>query len=346
MVSRPVGVKSMHAGRLVLVVAFAALALPAGGSHAAATEGGAELRVAAVSGDHPKIDVALDFSTVAREPGRVVLYEPLGFKVYPTRPDGSIVGRATLTAANSAFGTPTYASLAGDVIAQDPPAQSTCGVSTPIGLWQLELTLVGQPFDVPLLLDGPAASPVPHNGAIALCVPATSDGAPLPILSLAFSLDGIPPPSRRGAYLWRAVVTPLAADRRTLRPEAAYELRATIPVAHRLTLTGARVAGSAIVVLRGRLTAAGRPRAGVFLRLVRLSRMVTPTGTRVADVVVGWTTTHRDGSYALRTRATGTRTFRVVADPTSGPCQGPSIAPAGCLAVTFPPASSDPVTVR
>jgi len=332
--------------RMSVALLLALPALSTVGTSVAESSGGAELRVAAVSGDHPEIDIALDFSTVGRQPGRVVLYEPVGFKVYPIRPEGSVIGRASMTAANSAFGTPTYSSLAGDVIAHEPPAQATCGAATPIGLWELELTLVGQPFEVPLLLDGPAASPVPNGGSIALCVPATSDGAPLPVLSLAFTLDGIPPPSRRGSYLWRAVVTPLASDRRTLRPQAAYELRAIVPVSHRLALSAARTPGSQVVLFRGRLTAAGKARAGVFVRLVRLSRTVTPAGVRVDDAVVGWTTTRRDGTYSFRTRVIGTRTFRAAADPTSGRCHGPSIAPAGCLAVTFPAVESDPLTVR
>jgi len=233
---------------VAFVLAFAVFTV---GASAAGTGGGAELNVAAVSGDHPEVDIAFDFSTVGSEPGRLLLYEPVGFKVYPARPEGSVVGRASLTAANAAFGTPTYSSLAGDVIAHEPPAQSTCGAAPPIGLWQLELTLVGQPFDVPLWLDGPSASPVRNGGSIALCVPATAGGAPLPILSLAFSLDGIPPPSRHGSYLWRAVITPLASDRRTLRPQAAYELRAIVPVTHRLALSAARTPGSQFVIFRG-----------------------------------------------------------------------------------------------
>ncbi|HEU5372235.1 MAG TPA: hypothetical protein VFU51_07600 [Gaiellaceae bacterium] len=333
---------AIRLGVLLVTAALAVSTVASGATHA-----GAELRVGAVSGDHPEVDISFDFWTVAREPGRVVLYEPVGFNVYPNRPAGSIVGRASLIAANSAFGTPTYSSLAGDVLAHDPSSQATCGAPSPIGLWDLELTLVGQPLEIPLLLDGPsAASPAPSAGSIALCVPVTADGAPLPIVSLAFSLDGIPPPSRHGSYLWRAVVTPLGADRRTLQPSAAYELRATVPVLHRLTLTGARSPGSRAVVLGGRLTAAGKARAGVSIRLVRLSRVVTPGGIRVDDAVLGWTTTGRDGSYSFRTRATGTNTFRADAEPTSRPCRGPSIAPAGCLAVTFPSVDSDPVTVR
>src|SRR5207249_7806895 len=127
-----------------------------------------------------------------------------------------------------------------------------------------------------------------------LCVPAiVPGGVPLPIESLELTLDGIPPPARHGVYVWHAVVTPLAPDGRTLRADAAYELRATVPVPHRLTLTGARRAATKLVLLHGRLTADGRPRTHVPIRIVRLLRGVTPGGVSVDDAVLGWTTTGR-----------------------------------------------------
>ena len=161
-----------------------------------------------------------------------MVYAPSGFTIYPVRPDGSRVGTAFVTAANSSYGTSTYATLAGDLVAQQPAPQPGCDVPAPVGLWQLELSLLGQPFDFPLLLAAPAPSdPVPAAATIVLCVPSVPPaGSALPIRSLDLSLAGIPPPTRNGTYVWRALVTPVAPDGRTLRPEAAYELRAAVPV--------------------------------------------------------------------------------------------------------------------
>jgi len=333
--------------RSIAAIVLSALALCAAGA-ASSSAPDAELRVAALGGDSPEVDLSLDLAGGARQPGLIVLYEPAGFRIYPVRPPGSIVGRAFVTAASSSYGTPTFSTLAGDVVAQAPDPVSPCSAAPPIGRWQLELSLLGQPFDIPLQLYGPsAADPVRSAGTVALCVPGiVPGGVPLPIASLDLSLDGIPPPARHGSYVWRAVVTPLAPDGHTLRPETAYELRATLPVPHRLTLTGTRPAGTTVVLLHGRLTANGKPRPDVPIRIVRLSRAVTPGGVSVDDVLLGWTTTARAGTYSFRAHASRTPTFVVVAEPTSGPCRGPAIAPAGCVASTFPATQSDPATIR
>src|SRR5207244_1395658 len=95
----------------------------------------------------------------------------------------------------------------------------------------------------------------------------------LPIRTLGLSLTDVDPPTRHGSYLWRAVVTPLATDRKTTKPEHAYELRAVVPVPDELTLTGTYLPRRHAVLLHGRLSANGSPRPVSDAHGTRLHRV-------------------------------------------------------------------------
>jgi hypothetical protein len=85
--------------------------------------------------------------------------------------------------------------------------------------------------------------------------------------------------------------------------------------------------------------AAGKPRAGVAVRIVRLIRIISSTGFRIADRGVGWSVTTRSGAFALRVRARPGATYVAVAPATSGRCAAPCVNP------TYPGVQSDPVTL-
>jgi hypothetical protein len=155
--------------------------------------------------------------------------------------------------------------------------------------------------------------------------------------ALRLSLGSLAPPSVRGLYRWRATVTPLAPDGRSLLPAKAYEARAVVPVPHLLTLAASPASGK--VVLHGLLTAAGKPRANVAVHIVRLARIITSTGFRIADRGVGWALTTRSGAFALRVRVRPGATYVAVAPATSGRCAAP------CVSATYPGVQSDPVTL-
>ena len=73
---------------------FAALAL--GGAASAHLLGdpnsSSQLRVDAGIGLHAEIDVTLDLAGEPDPPGRITIYVPRGFQIYPSRPAGSTVG--------------------------------------------------------------------------------------------------------------------------------------------------------------------------------------------------------------------------------------------------------------
>lgn len=350
----------MQSGRRILLAALVMLvglvlgAEPAATRRAVATswQGDAQLRITSSDGSYPEVHLALDLATDAGAPGQITIYVPRGFAIYPDRPTGSAVGSVAITAQDDSYGTSTQSTLAGDIVAQPPAATTpTCAVGAYTGIWQLELSLLGQPLDVPLYVANTDAGDPPGAATkLILCAPTlpTADPASaraFPISTLDLFLSDLEPPQHRGSYLWRALVTPLAPDLKTLLPNHTYELRAVVPVPHRLTLSGRYFSAKHLAVLHGRLTANGAPRAHVLIRVVALVRRVTPGGAIAQDRIAGSTRTTATGAYSLRAPMRKTTGFVAVAQSTTSRCQGPRIAPAGCQNTTLPAIQSDSITV-
>ena len=350
----------MQSARRIVLAALVTLVGLMLGAEPAATrptsasswEGEPQLRITSSDGSYPEVHLALDVATDSGAPGRITIYVPHGFAIYPDRPAGSAVGSVEITAQDDSYGTSTESTLAGDIVAQPPSTTApTCAVGTYTGIWQLELSLLGQPLDVPLYVAGTDANDPPGAGTkLTLCAPTLPSSDPssaraFPISTLDLFLSDLEPPRHHGSYVWRALVTPLAPDRKTPLPSHAYELRAVVPVPHRLTLTGRYVPANHVAVLRGRLTANGAPRAHVSIRIVALVRRVTPTGAIVQDRIAGSTRTTATGAYSFRAAMRKTTGFLAVAQVTATRCQGPRITPAGCQSTTLPAIQSDPITV-
>ena len=298
------------------------------------------LTVGVQDGEYPELGVTLE--TAERGPPvRLVLYAPHGFLLYPNRPEGSPIGSAMLFAADD-FGSASV--LTGQIVAvpNAPDAAPGCGPAPRDALWQLELSLVGQRLEVPI-----SVSTAGIDTRLDFCIPTlpTADGAVLPIRKLALTLDDLEPPAVPGRYLWRAVVTPLAPDRRTALADHAYEVRALVPVPHRLSLRGRYVAGSHTAVLTGRLSDGDTPHGGVRIEFISLVRKITAKGVRIDDSYAGSTRTSASGTYTFRKRIRKTTGFLAFVENAVGGCAGPSAAPAGCLSTTTTGLDSEPVTV-
>ncbi len=276
------------------------------------------------------------------------------FQLYPDRPPGSAVGTVSIGAEDSSFGTPTDSSLAGDIVAQQldaaaEEAAQPCSPGKHVALWNLQLSLLGQPLDVPLYLARTGAGDPPGRRLkLVLCAPTLPAQDPasaraLPISFVSLSLAEVAAPRALGSYLWRAVVTPLAPDRRTLRQGRAYEVRALVPVPNRLTLGGRYSAGQAI--LTGRLTAGGKPRARVQVRIVKLTRVITPSGIAFRDAIAGFVRTDGTGRFTFRAKLPKPAGFVAFVDEGSTRCSGRSIAPGGCKGTSIAGTGSEAVTV-
>jgi hypothetical protein len=339
-----------------LLALLALLLVGSAGSHAAsssrtalASGEGAWFAVDPVGGDYPELDLSLSFGDGAA-PARLVLYVPAGFQLYPNRPAGSPVGQAEAFAADGSFGIGGAAFLGGPIVADQNSADAApgCGRGDRLALWRLQLSLLGQPLDVPIAIS-PAGPDAPQGAALKLelCLPQlpAADGALLPIDELRVSLDQLEAPSARGSYLWHAFVTPVAPDRRTPLPERTYELRALLPLPHLLTLNGRYRPASHTVLLRGRLTGAGQARPGVRVSFIRLIRRVTPRGVVYQDSWVGSARTDAGGSFTFKSPLRRTAGFVAVVRDSLGRCSGASLAPGGCASTSTTGTASEPVTV-
>ncbi len=284
--------------------------------------------------------------------GHITVFVPRGTEIYPIRPPGAAVGDASLVASDTSFGGNTESTLEGQIVSGPLPATpQTCTTQPPTAVWLLQLSLLGQPYTIPIYLSPATTGDPPDAGyKLELCAPllpqtGNATPLPLPITSLLLQIPDIVPPTSTGLYVWRALITPFAPDRHTLLPAATYELRATTPVPYQLTLHGRYNRRTHLVNLNGRLTAGRAPRAHVPIEVTALVRRVTNTGVQFLDYRAGRTRTTTSGSYALRTRLRRTTGFFATADPTTTSCPPPSPAPAGCLSSTYPGAQSDPITI-
>ena len=340
-----------QASALVFLAVAGALASSTRAS-STAWHGEALLAVTSVGGYYPELHISLDFPVGGAAPAQIVVYVPRGFPIYPDRAPDSSVGSVQLTAMDDSYGSFTDSTLSGDIVAQAPPTTAvSCAPGPYISVWQLELSLLGQPFDVPIYVERTTASDPPGSATkLVLCAPTLPSADPstaraFPISTFDLFLDDITKPSTHGSYLWRAVVTPLAVDRKTSRPAHTYELRASVPVPNRLTLSGKVVRATHTATLSGRLTGNGAPRSHVSIAIVALARRVTPTGVHADDRTVARTTTTSSGTYRVRVAIKGPTTFTAVAVQTFSRCKGPAIAPGGCVSTTTAPTESDPLAL-
>jgi hypothetical protein len=340
-----------HVSALALLAVAAAFASSTR-AESASWHGEALLAVTSVGGYYPELNISLDLPVGGAAPAQVVFYVPRGFPIYPDRAPGSSVGSVQLTAMDDSYGSYTDSTLSGDIVAQSPSTTAvSCTPGPYVGVWQLELSLLGQPFDVPIYVEPTTAGDPPGSATkLVLCAPMLpsadpSSGRAFPISTLSLSLDDITKPSSHGSYVWRALVTPLAVDRKTPRPAHIYELRASVPVPNLLTLNGKVVRGARAATLSGRLTGNGAPRSHVSIAIVARVRRVTPTGVQFDDHIVAHATTTSSGAFRARAPLKGPTTFSAVAEQTVTRCRGAAVAPAGCVSTTTAPTESEPLVL-
>jgi hypothetical protein len=281
-------------------------------------------------------------------PGRLTIYIPRGFALDSDDPAGTPVGFAELfltEGLQAADGTIATAPLDAARAAEG----RSCSGREPIAGWLLHLALGKRRIDVPVFVSSATTGdPANADARLDLCLsPLASlgDGRVPAVFGIALAFDGFLAPMAPGGYVWRAVVTPVGSDERGLRPGSAYELRATVPVPQRLTLSGRYLARDETVTLTGSLQARGRVRARVPIEVVRLDRVVTERGVVVRDATVALVATSVEGRYSVRMRARRTAGYLARAWPVGRTCQQSALAPAGCVSATVAGAESDPITI-
>ena len=343
----------MRGRRLAVLLALAAALLPIGASSGAQASGDAPTLLVRVADDPdwPGLELVFDFGS-AGNPASVSLFPPASFELYPVRPRGRVIGRAVVYAGDFSYGSSATTLLSGPIVADSMDAVSeakaaACSPGQHIAVWRVQLSLLGQPFELPIYIASAGrdqGDPTPRF-RLDLCAPPLPGGdAALPIVGLAFSLEDLEAPRTAGLHVWQAVVTPLAPDQRSSLPDRIYELRATVPVPHRITLVGRYAAKDRRAVLTGRLSATGRPRPGARVYFVALVRRVTPNGVVFNDRLAGSTLTGANGAYQFRTRISQTTGFVAIVPEAVVACPG-SQMPRGCPSATVSGVQSEPITV-
>jgi hypothetical protein len=302
--------------------------------------------------EYPELLLTLEPDSERGFPAHVAIDVPAGFELYPDRPPASLVGEALVFSNDSAYGgsgvTVLQGAVVGDTLdAATELAAQSCSAGVHLAAWKIKLSLLGEPLDVPIYVSAPVGD---SRLRLDICVPSLpgADGVArriLPISSLRLSLPEFDVPKTRDLYVWRARVTPLAPDRRTPLPQKAYELRAIVPRPHVLSLRGRYDRNAHIAVLQGRLTAAGKPRAGARIYFIALDRTIRGGQVIFSDRNAGSVRTTAQGTFTFRAKIRKTTGFLALVDPATSLCPGTFDPPGGCVSSTTAGTRSDPVTV-
>lgn len=281
---------------------------------------------------------------------RVSVFVPVGYTLDVPRLAGYPVGRgylALLSAANP-LGDPSF--VVGELLAADPaalaadPRVQACAPGPHLAALQLE------PLGLPILVDETSGAEAELGSyKLQICPLAASldftRGTRIVAADLRFE-SAFRAPRVPGTFTWRAVVAAARADGMSPDETTAFEMRAAVPLPHSLTITAVPDRKRPVAVLRGRLTGAGRPRAGVTVYVVRMPERVGG-GNVVMPLRFARTTTTRAGTFSARMALPRSATFVALAFPVvRSTCTGPSAAAGACVSETTSSSTSRELRVR
>jgi hypothetical protein len=298
-----------------------------------------------VTVEEHSLQLGVIVSQLVHRPGRVTVEIPRGFDLDAERRDGGPIGMAGLfavDASNTAFG---ISMLDGEIVAEPPAGglDPACARGTATAVWTARFQLLGDPIELPLVLRAPRGEESAEAGAVLeLCAPLLASGRRVPVAGLVLLLTGIAQPEARGEYDWRANVEPLAADGRTFG--SAYEVRANVPLPHRVRLSARYVRGTRTATVSGRVSAAGRARPGVLVTLTARDRVAVRGKVRYRTRTVGTRRADRDGRFTFRTGAGVDTSFQAYTEEQVRACRSASRAPLGCLSTTTVGVVSEPAS--
>lgn len=269
-------------------------------------------------------------------PARVVVDPPPSYTPDLTAAPGSPAGIAFATASSESGSTFSTTSMAGVVTVADPAqyqnnaAAQACAPGPYLAVWTLDTGVLGLfKTSLPIFVVRPTGSTT--GVELRFCAPTLTnlDGSPvsappIPLDGLSLLLSTLTPPTTAGSYLWHAYVSPQLPGTGAPNDAAAYELRALVPVPHAISVKGSYNAKLRDAVLTGRVTEAGKPQAHADVFVLTLSA-VQPIHAR----------TDAAGRFTIKTRESQTTTYYVQVPDQTGPCQGTSTAPGGCVSTTI-----------
>jgi hypothetical protein len=144
-------------------------------------------------------------------------------------------------------------------------------------------------------------------------------------------------PATAGTYTWRAIVTPYVYGTATTDDASAFEERTHVLFPYAVTLKAGYAAHSQTLVVSGRVTALGKPQAGVKVSL--FADWLGGPADALTFAEVGKPTSRADGTFTVREprkrilQPADKAKLEISAfvDAVPGPCAAPAAAPAGCV---------------
>jgi hypothetical protein len=282
-------------------------------------------------------------------PAKAVFYVLTGYALDLTRPPGTRIGEtfdAYLTGDGFASGEGTVTTGDPATLPGDPAAQA-CAPGTHAAVWDASYKAGARKGAVRFYVDPTAGAEVSLGAyRLAACFvspDATPEGPYFIEFELGIQTSVLRPPTARGTYVWRMLLTPYVEGTTTPNPPATFEARSHVLVPHVLSGHARYLAKKRQLLVSGRLLALGHARRG---------RIWIAAGPRDDKLrLLGRPRLRSDGSYALTAKVAEGRRPRVlhvwafrVEEP--GICAGSSTAPAGCVDESISPPASHPMRVR
>ena len=272
------------------------------------------------------------------------IFVPTGYTANLTQAVNTTIGSTDATANGHDVG--LTLPLTGSVTTANPvaPASDPCAPGTHAAIWDLNLSVAGQPVTLTLYVD-------PTSGATALlgayqmriCLPPwdTPVGSPgravdgAQLLDAKFTVNNIFTAPTSGLAVWHTLFTPYNPKVGTLNLAGTFEARSLVGVPS-LTVKATKKSGKYAV--GGKLTEGGQGVASTSVVVLR--------GNSATKVVkVGSATTSASGTWASSGKLVGKKPvyFKATAtaaerDATATGCASPlpaTVAPAGCVSATL-----------
>ena len=236
-------------------------------------------------------------------PASLVFYSPQGYGFTLGQAAGTKIG--TVVAGVTVGGSAAEIEADGDLVADDPAKYvgNTCAPGAHTAVFVANLTASGLTVPVPLFVDPTTGAETALGGfKIEACfaapdVPPAIGGAPAGVRLVEAYLDFetvFTNPSAAGTYTWRLFETPFTPGTATADSTGTIEARSLVGLPKLFSFKWALNAARNRVTLSGKVTEAGKPRAGVNVRFLG-----GPKNSLDSWKPFGVTKTKADGSFSF-----------------------------------------------
>lgn len=287
----------------------------------------------------------LHFSVPQATDGIAVIniYVPTGYTMNLSQAVNTTIGSTDATANGHDVG--LTLPLSGTVTTASPvaPATDPCGPGTHAAIWDLNLSVAGQPVTLTLYVDQTSGAEAGLGAyRMRICLPPwdTPVGSPgravdgAQLLDAKFTVNNIFTAPTSGLAVWHTLFTPYKPGIGALNLAGTFEARSLVGVPS-LTLKATKKKGKYAV--GGKLTEGGLPVGGTSVVVLRgnSATKVVKVGSATTGASGAWASSGKLGKKPFYFKATASAGER---DATATGCATPlplTVAPAGCASATL-----------